>query len=281
MPSAVTSSASSASPPRSASASRRPRAAPAAARAARGALLVVVGVVGLGDRLGGVAVVGLRAPAAAASAAPAAAPRRVVLVLVVVGRGDRSGEVGVDLVAGLDRLGRVGVVGGGRLLAGLAGDDRLDDLGLAQTAEAVDAELAGEHVKVCERAALEGVARENGHGDPPGGDAGIVRHPAALRQRPAIRRCAGDISARGGDSSPQRASSWRPARSGRHVSRRLIAARARRDARRRRPGLRRRAHHPLRSPAGQIRPPRRPRSRRGPSAATRRLAAQLVGEREV
>ena len=80
-----------------------------------------------------------------------------IAAVLLVGRGG-----GIDLVAG--RLGLVDGLVGRRLLAALAGDDRLDEVGLAQAAEAVDAQLAGEQVKVGERTALEGVAGEHGQG---------------------------------------------------------------------------------------------------------------------
>src|SRR5215212_824241 len=59
------------------------------------------------------------------------------------------------------RLGRgPGVRAGTR--TGLAGDDRVDQLRLAQAAKAVDAELVGDQVEVGERALVERVAVEHG-----------------------------------------------------------------------------------------------------------------------
>ena len=49
-------------------------------------------------------------------------------------------------------------LGGAGAVPGLAGEDRVDEVGLAQPAEAVDAELVGEQVQVGERALLERVA---------------------------------------------------------------------------------------------------------------------------
>ena len=69
----------------------------------------------------------------------------------------------------------------GRLGAGLAGDDGVDQLLLAQTAESVDAELVGEQVKVGERALLQlGPVQDCGHGCAPLGKSVVGWHPAAL-----------------------------------------------------------------------------------------------------
>ena len=80
------------------------------------------------------------------------------------------------------RLGR-----GRRVVAGLAGEDRVDQVGLAQAAEAVDAELVGEQVQVGERALLQrGAVQDGGHG-------GLLRYGSVgarprWRQRPATVR---------------------------------------------------------------------------------------------
>ena len=103
------------------------------------------------------------AAAAAAPATPAAArgPRRGVGLLVGglgrlrgVGGLDRLGELGLGL--GLGTRGSLGLRVGVRLgRAGLTGDDGVDQLGLAQAAEAVDPELVGQQVQVGERALLQ------------------------------------------------------------------------------------------------------------------------------
>ena len=62
-------------------------------------------------------------------------------------------------------------------------EDAVDEVGLAQPAEAVDAELRGDDVQVCERARLEGVAMQNGHVSSL--SMVSVGNPTALGQRPA------------------------------------------------------------------------------------------------
>ena len=53
---------------------------------------------------------------------------------------------------------------GAGLLAALAGEDRVDQVVLAQAAEVLDPELAGEQVEVGERALLEpGAVKHGGH----------------------------------------------------------------------------------------------------------------------
>jgi hypothetical protein len=74
-----------------------------------------------------------RAGAAAAAAAPAAG-RRLFVVVATAG---------------------VAALGAGEVVAGLLGEDRVDQVVLAKTAEAVDAELVGEQVEIGERGLRE------------------------------------------------------------------------------------------------------------------------------
>ena len=72
---------------------------------------------------------------AAAAAAPApAAGRRLLVVVATAG---------------------VAALGAGEVVAGLLGEDRVDQIVLAKTAEAVDAELVGEQVEIGERGLRE------------------------------------------------------------------------------------------------------------------------------
>src|SRR5439155_20956889 len=107
-----------------------------------------LGVCDLGDRSLGLGL-GLGLPLAlvgvtARTPAPATAP---TAARALGGLGVRSGV--------LDCAGAV--------LAALAGEDRVDEVGLAQPAVAVDAELGGERVQVGERAVLEAAAIQDGH----------------------------------------------------------------------------------------------------------------------
>ena len=83
-----------------------------------------------------VAVVVVAAPAAraAAAAAAAAAGRGVLVVVAAAG---------------------VAALGAGEVVAGLLGEDRVDQVVLAEAAEAVDAELVGEQVEIGERGLRE------------------------------------------------------------------------------------------------------------------------------
>ena len=114
-----------------------------AARAARGRLVAVH------ER--GIAV-RLLVAAAAAAAAPAAAAAlgRVLVVAKPAARGLRDGRPASGSAATSSASRR------------LAREDGVDELGLAQAAEAVDAELVGEQVQVGERALLQGGAVQDG-----------------------------------------------------------------------------------------------------------------------
>ena len=82
-----------------------------------------------------VLVVAAVARAGAAAAAPApAAGRRLFVVVATAG---------------------VAALGAGEVVAGLLGEDRVDQVVLAKTAEAVDAELVGEQVEIGERGLRE------------------------------------------------------------------------------------------------------------------------------
>ena len=148
----------------------------AASRSPRGPVAVAAAAVAVAA-----AVVAVLAPAAAAAAAaPAARAGGRVLVggAVLLGLGldaaSASASASVSTSesatgAALARERRRGLgasssshLGGRRLGAGLARDDRVDQVGLAQAAEAVDAELVGDQVEVGERALLERVAVQDG-----------------------------------------------------------------------------------------------------------------------
>ena len=82
-----------------------------------------------------VVVVAAVARAGAAAAAPApAAGRRLLVVVATAG---------------------VAALGAGEVVAGLLGEDRVDQIVLAKTAEAVDAELVGEQVEIGKRGLRE------------------------------------------------------------------------------------------------------------------------------
>ncbi len=119
---------------------------------------------GRGDRLVAIDEGRVAFVLVAAAAATAAATAAGALGAVVIGRGgaaigDRSGGFDLDL-AGLDDLVALDDLGrrSDDLFAGLAREDGVDQVILAQTAEAVDAELVGEQVQVRERALLQGGA---------------------------------------------------------------------------------------------------------------------------
>src|SRR4051812_30923052 len=133
------------------------------------ALDVGLGLLGLGLGVGlgvGLVLVDLRRAVAQAPAPPTPAPRPRL----------RLGGRLVDDVLG-ERL---------VVVAALVLDDAVDELGLAQAAEAVDAELRRDRVQIGERARLQGGAGQNGHGVLLR-DVGVGRRPAALCQRPATR----------------------------------------------------------------------------------------------
>ena len=174
---------SSTTPSATRSSASRPRLAPAALLA-----------------LAAVAVLVAAAAAAAAAAAPAA-PARAASSSVAPSSASASSSASTSasgsLSAGLARrgaprlrparvgLGLLGLLGRSAVLARLLGDDRVDQVGLAQAAEAVDAELVGDQVKVGERAALERVAVQDGrHGTP--WDGRMAARPRCA-QRPATR----------------------------------------------------------------------------------------------
>src|SRR5439155_18143741 len=126
-----------------------PRPGPAAARGLGLGLLVAGALVG-GALLG--VLVAVAAAAAAAATVPAPAGRRLGLLLL----GAR----------------------GGRLLPALLDEDGVDEIGLAQPAEAVHAELVGDQVQVGQRALLQrGAVQYGSHAGPLDS---VGRRPAAL-----------------------------------------------------------------------------------------------------
>jgi hypothetical protein len=133
--------------------------------------LLVLGLLLLG-LLASVEVVGGATPAAAPAAAPRAR-RRLGGGLVDDVRADADADVAVVVVA----------------LAPLVGDDALDELGLAQAAEAVDPELGGDRVQIGERAGLQRGAGQNGHGSSFVG-VGVGRRPGRVVSAPGdpVRR---------------------------------------------------------------------------------------------
>ena len=143
-------------------------------------LLLGLGLVVLAVRDG--LVGGLAAPAAAAAAARA-------------GLG-----LGGDLVDGLlgDRLG---------VVAALVGDDPVDEVGLAQTAEAVEAELRGDRVQIGEGARLQGGAGQHGH------EASSYVASVSVGIRFRVVAAAGDPVRRAEASGPGRRDAVRPASS--------------------------------------------------------------------
>ncbi len=102
----------------------------------------------------------------AAAATPATAPAAGALGLIVaVALGGRGSLDDLGLLGGLIHLGGTG----------LALEDRVHELGLAQTAEAVHTELVGEQVQVGQRALLQSGAIQDG------------RHYGLLEQSVGVR----------------------------------------------------------------------------------------------
>jgi len=106
-----------------------------------------------------------------------------VLVLAVLGPLGLRGGDGDGLVGHVGLLRRRVLSGHGagcgwRGLAALAGENRVDEIRLAQAAEGVEADLRGDGVKIGERAGLERGAVEHGH---VGSSGKVGGHPATLR----------------------------------------------------------------------------------------------------
>ena len=123
----------------------------------------------LGRRLLALRVLVLGAAPAATATPAATAPAggtllALLLVVRLVGVGvlGRLG-LGVGLSLGLGL--HIGL-GGLPAVALLAGEDGVHEVGLAETAEAVEAELRGDGVEVGKRAGLQGGAIEHGHAGP-------------------------------------------------------------------------------------------------------------------
>ena len=111
-----------------------------------GRLVVAVPAVAIG-------LVAARPAATAAGAAPAPGPRVGLLGLLVDDLGLGDGHLVAVVLAVLRRH---------VVAAGIA-QDAVDELGLAQAPEPVDAELRGDRVQVGERTGLEGVAVQHRH----------------------------------------------------------------------------------------------------------------------